>query len=185
MQMLSPRFRVKLWTSSGAPGAAQAAALSDVAHGRQIRPTEPSALVEKFVHRIAYRTLEAVGHKVSEPSEAEAQLSILWSHWATPTSPPKTALASPTRWMGRDHAQECVRVNPAYRNEFETPMLRTGFAIRGLDVNTAMADPDDSVPIGCVARPEDIADVVLLSASDAARYMCGVSVEVNGGRAVA
>nr|WP_262983246.1 SDR family oxidoreductase [Paracoccus mutanolyticus] len=32
--------------------------------------------------------------------------------------------------------------------------------------------------------PEDIADVVLFLASDAARYMCGALVEVNGGKPV-
>ncbi|MER9951442.1 SDR family oxidoreductase [Mesorhizobium sp. M0047] len=87
--------------------------------------------------------------------------------------------------MDRDHAGEGIRGNPVCRNEVETPMLRTGFAVRGLGPNTAMADLVDSVPLGRIARPEDIADVVLFLASDAARYMCGALVEVNGGKAVA
>ncbi|MBT7907823.1 MAG: SDR family oxidoreductase, partial [Marinovum sp.] len=41
-----------------------------------------------------------------------------------------------------------------------------------------------TVPLGRVADPEDIADVILFLASDAARYMCGSLVEVNGGKAV-
>ncbi|MER9254423.1 SDR family oxidoreductase [Mesorhizobium sp. M0598] len=183
--MLTSRFRLKLRTASSALGAARAAAASDVAHGRQIRPTAPSTLVEKFVLRVAYRTLEAVGYKVSEPSAAEAQLSILRSQWATPTSPPKTALASLTQWTGRDHAAQDVRGRAVCRNEFDTPILRTGFAIRGLDPDRAMPDLDDSVPLGRNARLEDIADIVLFLASDAARCMCGALVQVNGGKAVA
>ncbi len=119
--MLTSRFRLKLRTSSGPPGAVQAAASCDVAHGRQVRPTEPFALVEKFFLRLAYLALGAVG-----PSEAGAQLSIWRSLRATPTSSPEI----------------------------------------------------DSVPLG-------IADVVLFLASDAAHYICGALVKVNGGRAVA
>ncbi|MER9663907.1 SDR family oxidoreductase [Mesorhizobium sp. M0159] len=182
--MLTSRLRLKLRTSNDAPAAAEAAASCDVAHRRQIRPTEPSALIEKFVLGVAYHRLEVAGYKASEPSEEETQLTIL-PHWAMPTSPPKTALASLRQWIGRDHAGEDVRVNTVCRNECDTPMLRMGFAVRGLDRNTAVADLDGSVPLGRVARPEDIADVVLLLASDAARCMCGALVEVNGGKAVA
>ncbi|MER9064687.1 SDR family oxidoreductase [Mesorhizobium sp. M0698] len=81
--------------------------------------------------------------------------------------------------MGRDHAGQDVRVKAVCRNEFDTLMLRTGFAMRGLDPNRAMADLDDSVPLGRNARLEDIADLVLFLATDAARCMCG------GGKAVA
>ncbi|MER9458237.1 SDR family oxidoreductase [Mesorhizobium sp. M0478] len=185
MQMLAPPIKLKLRTSNGAPGAAREAASCDVAHGRQIRPTEPSALAQKFVLGIAYRALEAVRYKASIPSEAETQLSMLRSLRATPTSPRNAALASLTQWMGRERAGEGARVHAVCHNEVDTPLLRTGFAIRGLDPNTAMADLDYSVPLVRLARPEDIAHVVLFLASDAARYICGALVEVNGGKAVA
>ncbi|MER8817341.1 SDR family oxidoreductase [Mesorhizobium sp. M0965] len=86
--------------------------------------------------------------------------------------------------MGRDHPGEGVCVNLACRNEVEMPMLQTGFAVRGLEPNTAMANLNRSAPLGRAVRPEDIADGVLLLASEAARYMCGALVEVNGGKAV-
>ena len=63
-------------------------------------------------------------------------------------------------------------------------MLRSGFEARGLDADTAIASLDTSVPLGHIARPQEIADVVLFLASDEARYMCGSLVEVNGGKAV-
>ena len=63
-------------------------------------------------------------------------------------------------------------------------MLRTGFEVRGLNPETAIADLDKSVPLGRIAQPEDIADVVLFLASDSSRYMCGALLEVTGGKAV-
>ena len=63
-------------------------------------------------------------------------------------------------------------------------MLRTGFEVRGLDPDTAVADLGKSVPLGRIAEPRDIADVILFLASDASRYMCGALVEVNGGKPV-
>lgn len=96
----------------------------------------------------------------------------------------KAALASLTQCLGRDHAHQGIRVNAVCPNEVDTPMLRTGFAIRGLDADKAVEDLNASVPVGHIATPEEIADVILFLASDAARYMCGALVEVNGGKPV-
>jgi len=96
----------------------------------------------------------------------------------------KAAIASLTQCMGRDHAHQGIRINAVCPNEVDTPMLRTGFEMRGFDPATAMAELDKTVPLGRIAQPEDIAEVVLFLASDHARYMCGSLVEVNGGKPV-
>ena len=96
----------------------------------------------------------------------------------------KAALASMTQCMGRDHAHQGVRVNAVCPNEVDTAMLRTGFAIRGLDPENAVADLDRSVPLGRIAAPGDVADVVAFLVSDEARYICGALIEVNGGKPV-
>jgi 2-keto-3-deoxy-L-fuconate dehydrogenase len=96
----------------------------------------------------------------------------------------KAALASLTQCMGMDHAHQGVRINAVAPNEVNTPMLRTGFAKRGFDPDTAVAELGKTVPLGRIAEPEDIADVILFLASDAARYMVGTVVEVNGGKPV-
>ncbi|MEZ5924294.1 MAG: SDR family oxidoreductase [Hyphomicrobiaceae bacterium] len=97
----------------------------------------------------------------------------------------KAAIASLTQCLGMDHAHQGIRINAVAPNEVNTPMLRTGFIKRGFDPDTAVAELGKSVPLGRIAEPEDIADVVLFLASDAARYMCGSIVEVNGGKPVA
>ncbi len=97
----------------------------------------------------------------------------------------KAAIASLTQCMGMDHAHQGIRINAVCPNEVNTPMLRSGFAKRGFDPDSAVAELGQTVPLGRIAEPEDIADVVMFLVSDAARYMCGALVEVNGGKPVA
>ncbi|MGB0506865.1 MAG: SDR family NAD(P)-dependent oxidoreductase [Pikeienuella sp.] len=96
----------------------------------------------------------------------------------------KAAIASLTQCLGRDHAHQNIRVNAVCPNEVNTPMIRTGFEIRGLDPDKAIDELNASVPLGRIAEPEDIADVIAFLASDDARYMCGSLVEVNGAKPV-
>ncbi len=96
----------------------------------------------------------------------------------------KAAVASMTQCLGMDHAGDGVRINAICPNEVDTPMLRTGFEIRGLDPASAIADLGKTVPLGRVAAPDDIADVAVFLASDEARYICGALIEVNGGKPV-
>ena len=96
----------------------------------------------------------------------------------------KAAVASMTQCLGHDHAHQGVRINAVCPNEVDTSMLRSGFSARGMDPDTAIASLNASVPLGHIAEPQEITDVVLFLASDEARYMCGSLVEVNGGKAV-
>ena len=96
----------------------------------------------------------------------------------------KAAVAALTQCLGMDHAHQNIRVNAVCPNEVKTPMLRTGFKARGLDPDRAIEALNASVPLGRIAEPEDIADVVLFLASEQARYLCGALIEANGGKPV-
>jgi len=96
----------------------------------------------------------------------------------------KAALASMTQCLGMDHARQGIRVNAVCPNEMNTPMIRSGFEIRGLDPDQAIDELNASVPLGRIAEPEEIADVVLFLASDQAQYLCGALIEANGGKSV-
>lgn len=96
----------------------------------------------------------------------------------------KAAVASLTQCLGMDHAHQNIRVNAVCPNEVNTPMIRTGFEARGLDPDKAIDQLNASVPLGRIAEPEDIADVVTFLASDQARYLCGALIEANGGKPV-
>ena len=96
----------------------------------------------------------------------------------------KAAIASMTECLGMDHGHQNIRVNSVCPNEVNTPMLRTGLRVRGFDPDTAIVELGKTVPLGRIAEPEEIADVVLFLASDQSRYMTGTLVEVNGGKPV-
>jgi len=96
----------------------------------------------------------------------------------------KAAVASLTQCLGMDHAHQNIRVNAVCPNEVNTPMLRTGFETRGLDPEKGIDELNASVPLGRIAEPEDIADVVVFLASEQARYLCGALIEANGGKPV-
>ena len=96
----------------------------------------------------------------------------------------KAALASFTQCLGRDHAHQNIRINAVCPNEVNTPMIRSGFSIRGLDPDKAIEELNETVPLGRIAEPDDISDVILFLASNDARYMCGSLVKVNGGKPV-
>ena len=96
----------------------------------------------------------------------------------------KAAVATLSKCMGRDHAHQGIRVNAVCPNEVNTPMLRTGFARRGFDPDTAVTELGNTVPLGRIAEPDDIADVITFLASDASRYITGATLEVNGGKPV-
>jgi NAD(P)-dependent dehydrogenase (short-subunit alcohol dehydrogenase family) len=94
----------------------------------------------------------------------------------------KGAVASFTKSLGRDHAPDSIRVNAVCPNEINTPMLRSGFERRGLDPQTAVEDLNKTVPLGHIAEPEEIADVMVFLASNEARYIAGETVEVTGAK---
>ena len=96
----------------------------------------------------------------------------------------KAALAALTKNLARDHAGDGIRVNAVCPNEVNTPMLRTGFARRGINPDDAIAELGKTVPLGHVAEPAEIADVIAFLASRDARYVCGATVEVTGAKPV-
>jgi len=119
---------------------------------------------------------------------AIVNVSSCWGVHPGPNHPlyvmSKAAIASLTKCLGMDHAHQGIRVNGVCPNEVDTPMLRSGFNARGLDPNEAIEALNASVPLGRIAEPEDIADVIVFLASDQARYLCGALIEANGGKPV-
>ena len=96
----------------------------------------------------------------------------------------KAAIASLTQCLGLDHAQQGIRINAVCPNEVDTPMIRSGFKTRGLNPDKAVEELNKSIPLGRIAQPKDIVDVILFLLSDESRYMCGSLVEVNGAKPV-
>ncbi|WP_374650790.1 SDR family NAD(P)-dependent oxidoreductase [Dongia sp.] len=137
---------------------------------------------------IFYTCRHAIALMKDRGGGAIVNVSSCWGLYPGPNHPAyctsKGAVAMLTKCLGRDHAGDGIRVNAVCPNEVNTPMLRTGFARRGLDPDTAITELNRTVPLGRIAEPMDIADVIEFLASDAARYIAGTTIEVSGAKAV-
>lgn len=91
----------------------------------------------------------------------------------------KAALAQLTRCMALDFAPHGIRVNAICPGDTSTPMLDQAFQDR--DTNAKMAELAADIPLGRVARAGEIANVAVFLASDAASFMTGALVPVDGG----
>jgi NAD(P)-dependent dehydrogenase (short-subunit alcohol dehydrogenase family) len=91
----------------------------------------------------------------------------------------KGAVAQLTRSMAIDHAKDGIRVNAVCPGDTETDMLLSGRSEdRREDVLRRLGD---AIPLGHVGRPVDVAAAVAFLASDAASYITGVLLPVDGG----
>jgi NAD(P)-dependent dehydrogenase (short-subunit alcohol dehydrogenase family) len=72
-------------------------------------------------------------------------------------------------------AGDGIRVNAVAPGTVATERFR---ALRTPEESRRLGE---SIPLGRVAEPEEIADVILFLASDAAGYITGATVDVNGG----
>jgi NAD(P)-dependent dehydrogenase (short-subunit alcohol dehydrogenase family) len=97
----------------------------------------------------------------------------------------KGAVVQITRAMALDHARDKIRINAVCPGDTDTPMLRAGFERRGLDVEAGLRKSAGQTPLGRVASPEEVAQTVLFLASDAASYITGAALPVDGGNTAA
>lgn len=95
----------------------------------------------------------------------------------------KGALLSLVRAMAVDHAAEGIRVNAVCPGSVDTPMLRTSAAQfgSGRSVDDVVAEWGRSHPLGRVATPGEVAEVIHFLASPAAAFVTGADVKVDGG----
>jgi meso-butanediol dehydrogenase/(S,S)-butanediol dehydrogenase/diacetyl reductase len=89
----------------------------------------------------------------------------------------KGGVVTLTRAMALDHARESIRVNAVCPGPIDTPLLRQVLdAVPGMEESYR-----ESVPLGRIGTPEDVAEAALFLASDAARYITGTTLVVDGG----
>jgi len=93
----------------------------------------------------------------------------------------KGAVVQMTRAMAADHARDGIRVNCVCPGDVDTPMLASGIAKRGMSQEQGLRYLGERVPLGRVARPEEIAKAVVFLASDDSSYMTGAMLSVDGG----
>ncbi len=86
----------------------------------------------------------------------------------------KAGVLSLTKSVAREHAGSGIRINSICPGPTRTNLLA------GLD-DKAIAEIAAVLPIGRIGRPEDIAAMIVFLLSDAASFVYGASVNVDGG----
>lgn len=92
----------------------------------------------------------------------------------------KGAVHQLTKSMALQHAREGIRVNAVCPGEIRTPMLLSERAVPPTEEELQRL-ADEVVPLGRLGDPDEVAAVVAFLASDAAAYMTGSLVVVDGG----
>jgi len=93
----------------------------------------------------------------------------------------KGAVLQMTRAMAIDHGRDGIRVVALCPGDVDTPMLRGEFVDRGISAEVGLRQSAGSVPLGRVCSAEEVASLALYVASDAARFMTGTVVTLDGG----
>jgi NAD(P)-dependent dehydrogenase (short-subunit alcohol dehydrogenase family) len=94
----------------------------------------------------------------------------------------KAGVLALSKSAAQEYARQGIRVNALVAGGFRTPMLEGVFErISPEDPAAAEAGYARIVPLGRIGRPEEAAEAVLWLCSDAASYMTGHSMIVDGG----
>jgi 3-oxoacyl-[acyl-carrier protein] reductase len=88
----------------------------------------------------------------------------------------KAALIAFTKALAKEMAPHGVRVNAVSPGTIDTPFHQV-FSTREMIANSVK-----TIPLGRTGRPEECASVIAFLASDAASFLVGETIEVNGGQ---
>ncbi len=92
----------------------------------------------------------------------------------------KGAVVNMTRAMAIDHGPQNIRVNAVCPGDTDTPMLREEAKQLGQQEDEFLAEASIR-PLGRYGKPEEVAAAVLFLASEAASYITGAVLVVDGG----
>lgn len=87
----------------------------------------------------------------------------------------KAAMLTMTKGLAKEFASQGIRVNAVSPGVIDTPFHET------FSTPAAMQNFRNIIPMGRVGTSEEVARVIAFLASDAASYLCGETIEINGG----
>lgn len=92
----------------------------------------------------------------------------------------KHALLGLTRSMAVDYSAERIRVNCVCPGTVDTPMFRWTMSLDP-HPNSVLEACKAMHPIGRIAQPSEVAEVIAFLLSDAASFVTGTAIDVDGG----
>lgn len=87
----------------------------------------------------------------------------------------KGAMTTMTKGLAKEFAAQGIRVNAVSPGVIDTPFHET------FSTPEAMANFRNIIPLGRVGSSNEVARVVAFLASDLSAYLCGETIEINGG----
>jgi 3-oxoacyl-[acyl-carrier protein] reductase len=87
----------------------------------------------------------------------------------------KAAILTMTKGLAKEFATQGIRVNAVSPGVIDTPYHET------FTTPEVMDNLRKAIPMGREGRPDEVASVIAFLASDAASYLCGETIEINGG----
>ena len=134
---------------------------------------------------VFYMGRAAARHMRAHGGGAVVNFGSIWGELGGPGAlayaSSKGAVHQVTRTFALELAREGVRFNCVCPGEVDTPMLRAAGRAVPMSDAQALEMGQRVVPMGRLAQPQEIARVVLFLCSDAASYMTGAMVYVDGG----
>ncbi len=131
-----------------------------------------------FCSREAGRVMRAQG------SGAIVNIASIAERFGMPRRLPygvsKAGIAALTRGLAAEWAPDGVRVNAVAPGYVETELVRHAFEMGHIDRDAILA----KIPLGRLAEPRSIGDVVAFLASDGADYLTGQILYVDGGYSI-
>jgi NAD(P)-dependent dehydrogenase (short-subunit alcohol dehydrogenase family) len=115
-----------------------------------------------------------------QPGSSMVNIASMYSTFGAADRPAyaasKGAIVQLTKSLAQEYAQAGIRVNAVAPGWIVTPLSRALFADKG-----ASAPILRRIPAGRWGAAEEIADVIVFLSSEAARYVTGACVPVDGG----
>ncbi len=90
-----------------------------------------------------------------------------------------------TKAMALDHARDNIRINAVCPGDTDTPMIDHELREQGMTAAEGRAKYAAAIPLGRIAAPEEVAQVIRFLASPGAGFMTGAAVPVDGGNTAA
>jgi 2,3-dihydro-2,3-dihydroxybenzoate dehydrogenase len=142
-------------------------------------------LLDTNVSSVFYLSRAAIGHMKQQGGGAIVNMSsecgLIGYENLAAYSTTKSALIMFTKVLALDHARDNIRVNAVCPGDIDTPMMDAGLAVKELTAEEIREKLKLHIPIGRVGEPEDVAALVMFLASDAAGFVTGAIVPVDGG----